>query len=110
MQAFNAEPKYFTQIAYMAKSKMFENISPAVFACIRATSLQQHAAVYAPEGGNAGTVSTTVPLIGKIVLAFDYDPDACTLTYTIDKKPFIVAENQIWDGIGETIKGCRPNS
>ena len=94
----------------MAKSKTFENITPAIFACIRETSWRQHAAVYAPEGALAGTVSTTVPLIGKVVLAFVYDGAACTLTYTIDKKPFIVAENQIWDGVADTIKGCRAAS
>ncbi len=91
----------------MSKSKTFEQVTTAIFACIQASSLAQHGAVYAPQGADKGTVSTTVPLIGKVVLAFDFDPDNCTITYTIDKKPFIVAEHQIWAGVADTIQGCR---
>ncbi len=90
----------------MSKSRTFENVTAEIFACIKETTWVKHAAIYEPANALAGTVRTAVPLVGTVVLAFEFDPEAETLTYSIVKKPFVVAEHYIWDGIQETIDGC----
>jgi len=45
-------------------------------------------------GCNEGTATTSIPALGSIVLGFKLDSSGA-LTYTIQKKPFIVSESQI---------------
>ncbi|RFM33461.1 hypothetical protein [Chitinophaga silvisoli] len=51
------------------------------------------------------TAITSAP-IGEIVLRFNFDPGQATVVYTIEKKPFIVPDNQIWDGVQDSTNGC----
>lgn len=89
----------------MSKSKTFENVTPAIWECVKATSLKEHGTIYAPPGANQGT-ATTKSIVGDVVLNFTFNPTNNTVDYTITKKPGIVSENQIWSGISSTIKGC----
>jgi hypothetical protein len=89
----------------MAKTRSFGGVTQAIWECVKTTSYQQHGTKYVPPDGNQGT-ATTSTLIGDVVLNFDYDPTKDTVTYTIVKKPFLVSEHQIWNGIQETIDGC----
>jgi hypothetical protein len=90
----------------MSKSRTFENVTAEIFACIKETTWSKHGAIYEPANALSGTVKTTVPLVGTVVLGFEFDPDAETIIYSIVKKPFVVAEHYIWDGIQETIDTC----
>jgi hypothetical protein len=89
----------------MAKTRSFGSVTAAVWSCVKSTSLSEHGTVYAPEGSNVGT-ATTSTVVGQVVLGFNYDPVKDTVTYTIQQKPFIVSDDQIWNGIQDTIDHC----
>lgn len=89
----------------MAKTKAFGGITPAIWNCVKTTSYTEHGTVYSPAGANIGTASTSTP-VGDVVLGFNYDSVKDTVTYNIQKKPFIVSDDTIWNGIQETIDHC----
>lgn len=90
----------------MAKTRNFGGVKQAVWECVKKTSYEQHGTKYVPADGNQGTATTSTP-VGEVVLNFDYDLAKETITYTIVKKPFLVSDDQIWNGIQETIDGCQ---
>jgi hypothetical protein len=90
----------------MASTKTWNGITPELFACVKSRSDREHGTKYEPANANQGTATTSVRAVGTIVLGFDLQSGGA-LTYTIQKKPFVVPESRIWDGIDETIKGCR---
>jgi len=89
----------------MAKTRSFGGVTESIWECVKSTSEQEHGTKYEPPGQNQGT-STTPTVVGEVVLSFNFDESVKTVTYTIQKKPFIVSDNQIWDGILETIEHC----
>jgi hypothetical protein len=86
-------------------SKAYDNITEAIFDCVKAASAKAHGTVYDPPTADQGTATTETP-VGKVVLGFDLDPATSVLTYTIQSKPFVVSDGEIWDGISGTISGC----
>ncbi|MFQ6026305.1 MAG: hypothetical protein ACE5Q6_02190 [Dehalococcoidia bacterium] len=89
----------------MAKQRTFGGITGGVWSCVKTTSEQEHGTVYAPPGANQGT-ATTNTIVGEVILSFDFDPAKESVAYSITKKPFLASDNQIWDGIQETIDHC----
>ena len=89
----------------MAKKRSFGNVTPAIWECVKTTSYKEHGTVYAPPGATKGT-ATTSTFVGEVVLDFDYEESKDTVSYTIVKKPFVVSDDQIWNGIQETIDHC----
>lgn len=90
----------------MSASKTFHGVSSAIFDCIKKTSSSQHGTEYKPSDGNSGT-ATTKTVVGDVVVGFDFDPSSGSIVYTIKKKPFLVSDSQIFDGISDTINDCR---
>jgi hypothetical protein len=90
----------------MAKTRSFGGVTAGIWECVKTSSEKEHGTKYEPRGGIQGT-ATTKTLVGEIVLDFGYDRAKETLNYTINKKPFVVTENRIWDGIQESIDHCR---
>lgn len=90
----------------MSKTKSFDGVTPNVWDCIKETSYKEHGTKYEPANANQGT-ATTDSVVGKVILKFDIDPSKNILTYTIDKKPFLVSEGQIWNGIEKSIRNCQ---
>jgi hypothetical protein len=88
----------------MPSSKSWSGVTESIFACVKTTSQKQHGTVYEPPNADSGTATTKTP-VGTVKLSFVLANE--TLTYTIQSKPIIVSESQIWNGIDETIKGCR---
>lgn len=89
----------------MADQKTYNNVTAQIFECVKANSEKEHGTKYVPPDANQGT-ATTQSIVGEVVLSFDFNPQASTLTYVIKKKPFIVSASQIWDGIQTTITAC----
>ena len=89
----------------MAKTRSFGGVSESIWECVKSTSEQEHGTKYEPPKADQGT-STTSTLVGEIVLGFNFDPAKATVTYTIQKKPFLVSDSQVWNGIHETIEHC----
>jgi hypothetical protein len=87
-------------------SKTWNGVTPAMFACVKAGSARDHGTKYQPPDGDKGTATTDVTAVGTIVLGFELDPGGA-LTYTIQKKPMLVPESEIWSGIDSAIKGCK---
>jgi hypothetical protein len=94
----------------MSSSRTWSGVRPDIFACVKATSARDHRTKYQPSDAHQGTATTEITVFGKtvgtIVLGFNLD-SSDALTYTIQEKPSIVSESQIWNGINDTIDGCR---
>ncbi len=90
----------------MADEKTYNDVTAPIFDCVKTTGEKTLGTKFVPPDANQGT-ATTQSSVGEIVLNFDFDPQASTLTYKILKKPFMVSENQIWDSIQGGIDGCR---
>lgn len=90
----------------MTASKTFSGVSPGVWEKMKAFGREQHGTVFDPEDGTHGRATTPSPL-GAIVLAYAFDPDVETITYTIERKPMFVGDFLIWHGIDATLGRCR---
>jgi hypothetical protein len=90
----------------MAKTRSFGGVTESVWACVKSTSEKAHGTKYDPPNANRGT-ATTSTIVGDVVLGFDFDPAKETITYTIKQKPFLASDDQIWNGIQETIDECQ---
>jgi len=88
----------------MPASRSFQGITPESWLRIKASSKKQHGTVYADD--DSGTAVTTTP-VGPIVIQYRYDLAQQRIDYTIVNKPFLIGEAMIWNGIEETIAGCR---
>ena len=86
-------------------SRSFANVTPSVWACVKAASIAKNNASYDPPDGDAGTVKVPTP-VGTVVLDFTVDAATSTITYTIQSKPFLVPEEAMWSGIGASIESC----
>jgi len=69
-------------------SKSYNNVTAAIFSCVKATSEQEHGTIYNPPDAHQGT-ATTDTAVGKVVVSFDLNPAAEVLSYSITSKPFI---------------------
>jgi hypothetical protein len=90
----------------MAKTKTYLGIDAAIWRCIQQKSAKEHGTRYAPPSSNEGAATTKTPF-GDIVLGYVFDPDSSSLKYAIRKKPFMLPDDGIWVGVGETIDDCR---
>jgi len=95
----------------MSSTKTFKNVSPAIWKCIKETSIKEHGSVFSPPDASTGTVTTVVKTLGltfTVELSFNYDQVKEQVTYIINERPkLVVSENDIWDGIQRTIDGCK---
>ena len=94
----------------MPKERSFAGVDEEIWDCLRETTTQEHGTVYSFDTAGdptAGTATTKVAVIGDIVLRFQLDTVKDTLNYTIQQKPLIVRDDQIWGGIQESIDHCR---
>jgi hypothetical protein len=87
--------------------KNFDGVTETVFQCVKAKSRQEHDTVYDPPDADQGTATTNVPVVGTIELTFDRNPSTNVILYCIVKKPFIVSNDQIFNGIADTISACK---
>jgi hypothetical protein len=87
-------------------SKTFSNVTQAIWTCVQTTSVTENGTVYDPPPPSSSGTATTKTIVGDVVLSYAFDSGPETVTYTIVKKPFIVSEKEIWDGIQSTIDGC----
>ena len=93
----------------MPESRTFTDVNQALFDATKKASQQAHKTTYDPPAGNKGTSTTHVPLIGDIVVGFEFNPEAKSITYTIVSLPKsgIPSANQVFDGIDSTIRASR---
>jgi hypothetical protein len=88
------------------ESRTFDKVDAALWQRLQATGQQRHGTQFEETQDNCGTATTPTP-IGSVVLGYSFDPDGCTITYTIIRKPMLAASGLIWNGIAATIEGCR---
>lgn len=89
----------------MAEEKIFDNITEAIFHCLKQTSSEKLGTVYVPPEAYQG-IATTQTIVGEIVLRFDLDQPNKKLAYEIQKKPVVVSAKQIWESIEAAIIAC----
>ena len=90
----------------MPDQHAYNNVTQTIFTCVKAKSYAEHGTTYAPPDANSGTATTNVTFVGTIQVDFNFNPSANTLTYSNLRKPGIVPESSVWDGIESTIKAC----
>jgi len=90
----------------MADERTYDNVTAPMFDCVKTSGEKTLGTKFVPSDAHQGT-ATTQSIVGEIVLSFDFDPQASTLTYKILKKPLMVSANQIWDSIQVGIDRCR---
>lgn len=93
--------------AFAAESRTFNNVTPAVFDCVKRTSEAQQGTVYVETEANRGT-ATTSSTLWTVVMDYVFTPDTGDLEYELVRKTWIVPADTIWSGIADTIAGCRP--
>ncbi|WP_164745186.1 hypothetical protein [Stenotrophomonas indicatrix] len=91
----------------MTDCRTFNEVTEAIFSCVKKKSFEEHGTVYEPANANQGKATTKVPVVGTVVVSFSFDPTAGTIVYCIISKPWIVSASQVFDGIGDTINSCR---
>lgn len=91
----------------MSETMVFDDVDEALFAKVKAASTQAHGTVYEPDTGPDGTATTSIPLMGKVVLQYHLDSGAEELTYTVVSKPGILTLRELKNGIAATIQACR---
>ena len=89
----------------MSDCKTYNNVTQAIFDCMKQTSGVQHGTVYDPATGTKGT-ATTSTAVGKVVLSFDLNTAANSITYCVVSKPWIVTDDEIFNGIAGSISSC----
>lgn len=87
-----------------ADRRTYNNITEPIWSCIKNTSIKENGTKY--SGENQGTATTKSP-VGLVILGYDFNASAGTLTYTIQQKPKIVTAGQIWNGVQDAITDCR---
>lgn len=87
-------------------SRLFTDVSEAVFQCVKETSSARQGTIYAPEGANSGT-ATTSSTLWTVVMNFAFSAESKSLAYTLVQKSWIVPTNAVWAGIGDMIAECR---
>lgn len=90
----------------MPPSKTYSGVTLAVWECMKADATGNHGTVFDPETGTKGT-ATTKQMGQTVVMAFDLDFEAETLTYTIVSKGPLVPERAIWNGVQKSVEGCQ---
>ena len=91
----------------MARTHSFDGVSAKVWERLKAKTAREHGTRYDPPDGYVG-LSTTGTVLGQLVLAFEFQPSAQHVRYTIREKPLLVSERAIWSGIETAIERCRP--
>ncbi len=86
-------------------SKTFEGVTPKIWDFIREESKRKHDTVYDPPNSDSGT-ATTLTIVGKLELSYNYERAQNAVTFTIEHKPMLVPTSQIWNGIQEAINDC----
>ena len=87
----------------MVATRIFYGVEQATWLRIKAASKQEHGTIHA-DGSHGSAITKT--LLGPIVVDFMFDAGQKTISYTIVKRPLLLAEGQIWDGIEKTIAKC----
>jgi hypothetical protein len=90
----------------MSDCRTFNGVTPAVFACVKQSSFKDNGTVYDPASGNKGNATTRIS-VGTVVMSFDFNADAGSITYRVVTKPWIVTYREIFNGIANTISACQ---
>jgi len=90
----------------MNDCQTFHGVTAAIFERVKDIGRRERGTAYDPPDAVSGTATTITP-VGSIVLTFDLDARAETLTYCIASRPWIMPANAIFDGIANTIDLCR---
>lgn len=93
----------------MPESKTFSDVDQVLFDATKKASQLAHKTVYDPPSGTSGTAATHIPLIGDVVVRFEFNPDQKSITYTIVSLPKsgVPSASQVFDGIDTTIRASR---
>jgi hypothetical protein len=89
------------------QTRTFRGVTAKMWDHFKAETRHRHGTQYDyTSDGNSGKATTRTP-IGTIVVDFEYDPEAETVTYGIASKPFLIASGQIWNGLEQAMTELR---
>jgi hypothetical protein len=95
----------------MAEQKVFYNVSPDIFTCMKEDSQRDHGTKYDydkdnPNSGTSTTIGRKFGIKYTVKLGFIHDLDKRILTYT----EILIKNAQnssVWSGIQDAIDSCR---
>ena len=90
----------------MPSSKSFEGVSPECWKCMQEAQTTKYKTVFTPPPPATEGTSVSATPVGEIRMEFAYDESAQTASYTLNHKPFVIPEGQLWDGIAKLVKEC----
>jgi len=93
----------------MPSQRTFEGVTSVTFEAVKKASQREHGTTYRPPGADQGQ-AVTGTAVGELVLDYQFDAAHDRLSYTISRKPGVVPESAVWNGIQSTIDKCRANA
>jgi hypothetical protein len=93
----------------VSEQRTFDKISPELWQRMVEHGQRAHGTVFEPEQGEQGVATTRTP-IGIIALSYTLHEGQDSVTYRIERKPFLVSSAQIWSGLESAIERCRRES
>lgn len=98
-----------SQAAAAPDSRVYSDVSPGVFACVKDTSFSQQGTIYVEAEDGHGTATTTSSL-WSVVMDYAFTPETRNLEYWLVRKTWIVPADAIWSGIADMIATCRAHA
>ncbi|MGH7046874.1 MAG: class I SAM-dependent methyltransferase [Stellaceae bacterium] len=90
----------------MPSTRVLSGVTPAVLACLKEFGRVEHGIVYDPPDGSTFTASRQTRL-GECVIDFAHDEATDELTVTFVKKPLLLPEGLLWDGLLTAVERFR---
>ena len=90
----------------MSSTRTFSGVTAAVVSRMKEFARAKYDIVFDPPDGPTSTATSQTPL-GECVIEFAHDPARAELTLTLVKKPWLLPEGLLWNGLVETLERCR---
>jgi hypothetical protein len=97
----------------MSEVKVFHDITPSIFVCVKAAPKLPYRTKYVPADADKGSASITI--IGthfpaqdiQFDVNFEFDPARGDLSYTFVKKSLDVPVSVLWSALENVVESCR---
>ncbi|MFO1153102.1 MAG: hypothetical protein U1E42_05485 [Rhodospirillales bacterium] len=93
----------------MPESKTFTGVDTATWERLQKLGREKHGTDFREIDATHGEATTSTPF-GRLVLGYEHDPAAATVTYTIVSKPLLVMSPLVWSGLETALAGCKSDS
>jgi len=93
----------------MPSTRSFSGVTAEILSRMKEFGRAEYGIVYDPPEGPISTATSQTPL-GECVIEFVHDVAKGELTLTLVRKPWLLPESLLWNGLSETLERCRKES